>query len=189
MSSTGVGKQYTFGVILLLELAAMAVALSGIYFTGLDLSLWSDSAVKDIGIGLIGALLNFAVVFWWIRSNTFAGETLRNHCRDLFPVFNRYGALQLVVISLAAGVCEELLFRGFLQQWLGLLVASLIFALLHYASFIYFAGTLLMGLALGICYQKTSSLLSVMTWHAVYDLLVVTLLVRFPHLVGVANPD
>lgn len=195
MSSAGLETRDTWGLIVLVELVALAIALIGIFFSGLDLSLWSDSAATDIGTGVIGALLNFALAFWLIRSNTSAGEKLRCHCRDLYPLFNRYSGSQIVLVSLAAGICEELLFRGFLQPWLsqlsnpvvGLVGASLVFALLHYASFTYFVATLLVGLVLGICYRVTESLLSVMTWHAVYDLLVITVLTRSPHLFGLAK--
>ncbi|MFC6635444.1 CPBP family intramembrane glutamic endopeptidase [Microbulbifer taiwanensis] len=195
MSQPTVETPNTFGLVMLLQLATLAIALAGIYFLDVRVSVLGASGFSALLIGTLGALLSYATAIWLTRSKTAVGQTLRKHCRDLHPLFSRYTVLQIALVSLAAGVCEELLFRGFLQPWLsqvstpllGLLGASVAFALLHYASFTYFVATLAVGLILGATYQLTESLLCVVTWHAVYDLLAITALARYPHLLGVPS--
>jgi membrane protease YdiL (CAAX protease family) len=68
--------------------------------------------------------------------------------------------------------------------WVGLIAASLIFALLHFMSWIYFVLAFAMGLLLGAAYQLSQSLVLVMVWHGVYDLLALWVLVHAPQLLG-----
>ena len=88
------------------------------------------------------------------------------------PIFGNLSATEIVLISLAAGIGEELLFRGALQPEVGLLPASIIFGLLHMGG----SGTLafgcwvmLMGAALGGLAIWTGGLLAPIVAHAVYD--------------------
>ncbi|SHG07237.1 hypothetical protein SAMN04487965_3256 [Microbulbifer donghaiensis] len=193
MTQTNVKPQNVFGLVMVIQLVSLAVALAGLYFLRIEVSLLGHSPPLALAIGIFGALLSYAVAVGLTRSATPVGETLRRHCADLHPLFNRFSTAQIVLAAFAAGVCEELLFRGLLQPWLsqlstpllGLLGASLVFGLLHYASFTYFAATVVVGLALGITYRVTESLLCVMTWHALYDLLAITALARYPRLLGV----
>jgi len=187
----------TFGLAMLLQLVTLAIAMAGLYFLDVQVSILGALGFSGLLMGILGALLSYAAALWLTRSRTVVGETLRKHCRDLHSLFARYSMPQILLVSVAAGVCEELLFRAFLQPWLsqlttpllGLIGASTAFALLHYASFTYFAATLVVGLALGISYRLTESLLCVVTWHAVYDLLAITALVRYPQLFGVPAAD
>ncbi|SFB91360.1 CAAX protease self-immunity [Microbulbifer thermotolerans] len=195
MSGTGIYPRDIFRLILLLELVALVVGLVGVFVSGVQVYWRRESVYGDTLTGLIFATLSFLLVLWLIRSNSHIGGVLRRHCADLRHFMAACSAVQIVVISLAAGICEEVLFRGFLQSWLshlsspaaGLLVASLVFALLHYASFIYFAATFLVGIAFGVCYRMTESLLCVAVWHAAYDLFVLTVMLRFPHLLRLAE--
>ncbi|WP_323843969.1 CPBP family intramembrane glutamic endopeptidase [Microbulbifer magnicolonia] len=195
MSQPGVETPGTFGLVMLLQLATLAMALAGIFFLDVRVSVLGASGFFALLIGALGALLSFAAALWLTRSGSGVGKTLRKHCRDLHPFFTRFSAPQIVLTAFAAGVCEELLFRGFLQPWLslhstptlGIVGASIAFGLLHYASFTYFAATVLVGLILGITYRVTDSLLCVITWHALYDLLAITALARYPRLLGVST--
>lgn len=193
MTQPNVKTSNIFGLVMLIQLVSLAVALVGLYFLNVEVSLIGHSAPLALAIGIVGALLSYAAALWLTRSATRVGETLRKHCGDLHPLFAGFTAPQIALAAVAAGVCEELLFRGLLQPWLsqlstpllGLLGASLAFGLLHYASFTYFAATLVVGLILGIAYRMTESLLCVITWHALYDLLAITALARYPRLLGV----
>ena len=96
----------------------------------------------------------------------------RLYVEGLKPVFGDLSALEITVISLAAGVGEELLFRGVLQPELGLVPASVIFGLLHMGG----SGTLAFGCwvmviggALGGLAVWTGGLLAPIVAHAVYD--------------------
>lgn len=103
----------------------------------------------------------------------------------------------LVALSVLAGVGEELLFRGAAQGWLiqhtgpwtAVIAASVLFGLVHYVSFTYFLVATGLGLVLGTGYQLSGSLGLVILWHALYDMLALYCLLRFPHWFGVKVPD
>jgi membrane protease YdiL (CAAX protease family) len=87
-----------------------------------------------------------------------------------------------------AGIGEEVFFRGFLQTWLSgfigielaILIGAIGFGLLHFASIGYFVITTMIGLALGTAYYLTGSLLLVMVWHSVYDVIAIWVISRHP---------
>lgn len=88
--------------------------------------------------------------------------------------------LNLVWISLAAGVSEELLFRAALQPLLGIWGASLLFLLVHIgaydfrrcdrAAFWQASGVFGMGVLLGFAFDHIG-LLAVMIAHAIVDII------------------
>lgn len=81
-------------------------------------------------------------------------------------------------VSLSAGICEELLFRGFLIHYLqadlgvvaAVLISSLLFGLFHfYQGWQGVLKTALVGLFLALVYLWTGSLWIVIVLHFVYD--------------------
>src|SRR5438132_1664309 len=84
-----------------------------------------------------------------------------------------------VPLCLTAGVCEELLFRGYLvwvlQAWIGLLPAALVsmvaFGLAHaYQGFKFGVRAFFAGVAMGVLALATGSVLPGMALHALIDL-------------------
>ncbi|WP_158681711.1 CPBP family intramembrane glutamic endopeptidase [Microbulbifer pacificus] len=177
---------------LAVQAVVLLIAWAGLYFAGIEV-LWGIHRVPVSGaLGLVGALLSYWIGRAITCSHSVAGVTLRGHCEKLHRVFRHLTWWQIGALALAAGICEELLFRGFLQPWvtsvstpiLGLLVASVVFGLLHYASFIYFAITAVMGVILGAVYWWSESLIAVVVWHGVYDFMALAVLAKYPHLLG-----
>lgn len=93
---------------------------------------------------------------------------------------------ELVVISICAGVGEELLFRGWMMYWLlegttinatpsmaekaaALIVSSIVFGLFHPITRLYVVLAALMGVYFGALLMYTENLLVPITAHAVYD--------------------
>ena len=90
----------------------------------------------------------------------------------LKPIFGNLSPIEITVISLAAGIGEELLFRGVLQAEMGLVPASVIFGLLHMGgsgTLVFGCWVMLMGGALGGLAIWTGGLLAPIVAHAVYD--------------------
>lgn len=83
----------------------------------------------------------------------------------------------VVLVSLLAGLGEELLFRGVIQAGLAdlwsplaaLILASLLFGLAHAISLSYLLLASMMGLYLGLLYHWTGNLLVPIIVHALYD--------------------
>jgi membrane protease YdiL (CAAX protease family) len=94
------------------------------------------------------------------------------------PVFRVCTLWDLALISLLAGVGEEMLFRGVVQPalsdwlglWAGIAVASLLFGLAHPITPLYVVLAAGLGFYLGWLWLVTDNLLVVIAAHAIYDL-------------------
>ncbi|QFT54488.1 CPBP family intramembrane glutamic endopeptidase [Microbulbifer sp. THAF38] len=181
-----------FSTMMWVQGGCLLLAAIGFGFSEVALPAFESAILSSVAWGILGALLSFVAVVVLTRSHNRVGRALRWHCGRLAPIFSKMPLVQLVILSIAAGVCEELLFRGFLQTWLsqlsspllGLFVASLIFALLHWASLIYVLLIFVFGLILGYAYQVSGSLLGVIVWHAVYDFFALAALAYYPKVLG-----
>lgn len=97
--------------------------------------------------------------------------------RLLLPIAPGLSLPWILALSVAAGVGEELLFRGFLQGGVAtllgpgpaLIIVSLVFGMLHAVTPAYAVYATLLGLYLGGLYQLTGSLLVPVVVHALYD--------------------
>jgi CAAX protease family protein len=110
--------------------------------------------------------------------------------RMLTPMFRDIGLVNLAMISALAGLGEELLFRGLLQQglanwiggpagvWIALAAASIIFGLVHPVTPTYAVLATLMGAYLGWLWIDTENLLVPIAAHGVYDFLTLTYIVK-----------
>lgn len=97
----------------------------------------------------------------------------------LRPVAGALTVLWILILSVAAGVGEELLFRGVVQEGLGLLLGptpglilgAVVFGLLHAVTPTYAVYATLLGLYLGLIYRLTGSLIVPIVVHSIYDAL------------------
>ncbi|MFV2065479.1 MAG: lysostaphin resistance A-like protein [Pirellulales bacterium] len=101
-------------------------------------------------------------------------------------VFANSGPVDWAIISLLAGVGEELLFRGFIQDRIArgfgtvpaLAVASLMFGFAHPISRTYVLMASIAGCYLGCLYLVTGNLVVPIVTHATYDFLALAYLLR-----------
>ena len=112
--------------------------------------------------------------------------------QQLGLLLNGLSVGQLIAVALAAGVGEELLFRGLIMQGmvgemqtcttqtlvLGILVSSLAFGLAHPMSVTYVAFAFLMGLAMGVLHWYFQNLLVPIVAHWIYDAIIMIWLVN-----------
>lgn len=130
-----------------------------------------DAPPRDL---LIGGLVGLAVV-GGSRLASARWARLRRMERVLAEITGPITAPTALALALASAIGEELLFRGVLQPWVGLVPAALLFAAAHVpvrrelALWPTFA--LLMGLALGGMMSWTGALLAPVTCHAVINFL------------------
>jgi membrane protease YdiL (CAAX protease family) len=108
----------------------------------------------------------------------------------IVPLFRDCRFTELAVIAALAGIGEEMLFRGVIQAaaaqqiggprgvWMGLLIAAVVFGLLHSITPTYavLAGSI--SLYLGWLWLASGNLLAPITTHGVYDFLALLYLVR-----------
>lgn len=102
------------------------------------------------------------------------------------PLFAPCNLLDLGLISLLAGLGEEMLFRGVLQPvfvgrwgfWPGLAAASVLFGLLHPITPAYIGLAAAVSVYLGYIFEASGSLMAVVVAHALYDFVMLVYLVR-----------
>ncbi|MBU2954207.1 CPBP family intramembrane glutamic endopeptidase [Marinobacter sp. F3R08] len=173
------------------------LGLLAILFFGIPVWVLGPGLWASILYGVCGAVATYAVLLMLSRIPGLFPESLERQMQGLYDFASGYSPAVLVLLSLLAGIGEELLFRGALQGWLmantdaltAVAAASVLFGLVHYVSFTYFLVATGLGLILGVVYLVSESLVLVMIWHAVYDLIALFCLLRFPHWFGVRVVD
>lgn len=171
-----------------LALGALALGIGGIF------SFWpligitraqasSGSFLVAIGWGLIATApmtVGLAVV---LESRWQALAQMKSLAEELLaPLLRGITPLELLVVALAAGFGEELLFRGLIQEglshwWSGFpggwlaawLLSSVLFGVCHWVSGTYAFLATLAGLYLGLLLILFDNLLVPITAHAMYD--------------------
>src|SRR5580693_1823572 len=165
---------------------------SSIFFIWPDVHL---AAQQKIGASFVwgfaaafagGSLLQVVLVR---RSATAREKMLRPFKRLAFilPVTQEERAW-FAFVSVTAGICEEILYRGFLIRylsngpwhaglWIALAIASISFGLAHgYQGLCGIIGTAVLGAAIAMLFMASGSLWLPMALHAIIDLRILLLL-------------
>jgi membrane protease YdiL (CAAX protease family) len=146
------------------------------------------------GVAATGPLL--LVFFWSVRSRLKPLAQIRRFFAEtLQPLVAQCTLPELALISVAAGVGEELLFRGVIQAsatrslglWPGIIVGNAVFGLLHAITPAYVVIAALMGAYLGLLWVATGNLLAPITAHALYDFVALAYMLRNPLVVNRAE--
>jgi membrane protease YdiL (CAAX protease family) len=116
----------------------------------------------------------------------------------VLPLFARTPVWQLAVISVAAGIGEELLFRGVLQAGVahgiggpagavtGLVIASVAFGVAHWITRTYAVLATIVGAYLGWLFLATDNILAPIMAHALYDFVALMYLLKWKRLAPAA---
>ena len=173
------------GAVLELSLAVLALGLGAIGGISPLASLSLSMPAAGIAAFATLPLLLLFRLTW--RSPAPVLREIRDELERMLPqLFADTSTVGLAVVSLAAGVGEEMLFRGFLQAWfesrfgavVGLLAASILFGAAHPITAGYVVIAALMGAYLGALWQWTGNLLVPIVTHALYDLTVLWILLH-----------
>lgn len=134
--------------------------------------------VKDAAIGIV-ATLPLAGFLWWFSNTTLEQFTAFRNSQIKF--FSGIGfeltPWRIAILAVAAGISEELLFRGLLQNWIAgfapvaaaIVLSNMVFGLLHMRTLLYAVIAGLVGVYLGVLYAATGNLLAPIAAHALYD--------------------
>jgi len=139
--------------------------------------------VGTVSVGVLGAVLIGGLQWLNLRRigkmDGEAPELLRKLANRLLPV-NLLEYLPYSALAITAGVCEELVYRGFgiaalsqagLPLWLVVILSSILFGLAHaYQGRSGIVSTGIFGVLLAIGRLWMGSLVPVMMWHAGLDL-------------------
>jgi len=146
---------------------------------------WCSSIANWIGACLVICLFVYLVLgVYKTKNNSQNNEELRNAMKIhswMMPTSRCELTWFTFGVSISAGICEELLFRGFLlsvfSDYIGLftslILSSFLFGLCHiYQGWLNAIRTGIYGLVFGGIYILTDSLLIVIMLHAMIDIYV-----------------
>jgi uncharacterized protein len=151
-----------------------------------------DWTLEAAGYGLLATIPLAATMWLCMRSQWGPFRHLLAVMEEkVNPVFAGCRTWELAGIAIFAGFGEEVLFRGVLQNlpanlfdgqvfpYVGLILASVLFGLLHWLTLTYAILAALIGLYLGGLWMATGNLLVPAVAHAVYDFWALVYLLRF----------
>lgn len=101
-------------------------------------------------------------------------------------LFQKRNVFEIFCWTLLIAFCEELLFRGVLQTQFGILVASIVFAILHIrylTKWLLFTMVVFVSFLLGIIYEWTENLWTTIFIHFVIDF-VFALQIRYQYMIS-----
>lgn len=138
-------------------------------------------------IGISGTL-PLLLLFWLVQKYHWtAFRSLEQVKEDiLLPMLRASTYFDILLYSILAGVCEELLFRGVIQTALSsplspigaILLSNLLFGLVHPLGWVYILAVAFIGCYLGLLLWWTQSIVVVMLVHGLYDFIVMLSLKR-----------
>lgn len=161
-------------------LSLLVFAALGLYFSDLAREpsivdfLWGKRPMwMQLLVGTTVGFLSALAAWWWIQQPFMA--QVHNKYVQLFQSF-RLSLSDIVIISLSAGIGEELFFRGAIQPYLGVIWTAVLFVALHgylnprdwrMASY----GVLMTLIIIALGYMtETIGIVSAMTAHVIIDL-------------------
>lgn len=176
MHRGGLSRLVWWGSAFELALGAAAIVLgAAIGRNPVDLLAFSAGAIV---LGVVAAIPPVALFLLFLHSPGERVEGIRRFLvRLLHPLLAGMTPVRAAVLSLAAGLGEELLFRGLVLVVLAaafgpvpaLVGSSLLFGALHWITPLYAAYATLFGLYLGALFFFTDSLVVPVLVHAIYD--------------------
>ena len=147
--------------------------------------------LRACGLGVVAAVPPLVGLAWMTRTRSGPARRLVDLVdQQVVPMFDGASVVEFALIALAAGVGEELLFRGLMQalivEWCGppagvaiaIGLTSLVFALLHALSPAYATLALAMSVYLGLLQHYSGNVLAPIVTHAAYDFVAIWYLVR-----------
>ncbi|MCM3586472.1 CPBP family intramembrane metalloprotease [Mesobacillus maritimus] len=89
-------------------------------------------------------------------------------------IFQNKNIIQVFVLAAIVAISEEILFRGVIQTHFGLIVSSIIFALVHYRylfNWFLFLNIVILSFVIGFIYMRTGNLSVTILMHFTIDFL------------------
>ena len=181
----------TYAVLVELSLGLSAILIG--LFLGFnprqDLPAWWDGPgiLKSLGIGvLVGSALALGMELVSRLPIRSIQKLERSMQSQLHSLLGPMSVPDLLLLSLSAGIGEELLFRGLIQGWWmslaesqtflqalpGILLSAACFGFAHPLSKAYIALAAFAGFLFAVLYWATRDLLACVLAHAIYDAII-----------------
>ncbi len=169
----GYSRTSILALAFLAEGGAAILALALAWYFDISIFPLTVNIAGDILAGTAAALPPFLFFVFSVSDKAEKAPligTLRHKViTDIKDIFDNMTMVELALISLLAGIGEEMLFRGVIQVRFGIIVASLFFGVLHSISIAYVMVTIVMGFYIGYIFEAGGSLLIPIQLHFMYD--------------------
>jgi membrane protease YdiL (CAAX protease family) len=128
----------------------------------LNLPLHLKPSPFDVVLGVVGAA--------WLGVWTLLVQY--GYTASLAKEYVNPSPAQILLGGVTAACGEEIFFRGFIQQWLGLVVASLVFMVAHFGRKVRVVSywSIFQGLYLGLFFAYSKNLIVPMIAHGLFDM-------------------
>lgn len=147
---------------------------------------WNAHVPRAAAIGVvtgIGVVVVLSLVVYILQGAGLFTEEVSPIIEDLKRLIQDHPEF-ILLLSLSAGVCEEILFRGFLQRRVGIVFASVLFGLVHagYGTVLQIVAPFVLAFVFGALYRYFRTLWAPIAAHFTFDFVQLTLLYFFPEL-------
>lgn len=137
-------------------------------------TIFSSEVIENFGLATLLKQLVLAVAFLILLSQAFQlwSKSYRVTVQYFSRVFGSMNLLTLLYLAILSSVAEEMLFRGVLQPYLGVILTSLIFGLMHMGPGglgIWSLWALIAGLVLGLLFDAHQNLIPVIIIHFIVN--------------------
>jgi uncharacterized protein len=141
-----------------------------------ELFVWTDWNILLIGFtaGLAVVAFDFTLMKYLPKSYYDDGGLNER-------IFKNRSVLQIMLIAAMVAISEEILFRGVIQTNTGLIISSLIFAVVHYRylfNWFLFTNIILLSFLIGYIYMETGNLVVTIVMHFLIDF-ILGLIIKF----------
>jgi membrane protease YdiL (CAAX protease family) len=139
------------------------------HFSYLHRIKWKDPRILFIGIPAGVGVVIIDMVLMKVLPPRFYDDGGLNE-----RIFRNKTIWQILWITALVAFSEELLFRGIIQTKVGLILASFIFAIVHYRylfNWYLFLNIILLSFVIGLIYQWTDNLAVTIVLHFIIDML------------------
>lgn len=155
--------------IILLTISFILGILLFDHFSYLHQIHWNDFTIVAVGIPAGVAVVIVDIVLMNLLPSSYYDDGGLND-----RIFKQKNILHILWIAALVAFSEELLFRGIIQTKVGLILASFIFAIIHYRylfNWYLFINIVLLSFIIGIIYETTNNLAITIIMHFVIDFL------------------
>ncbi|CAM3879573.1 CPBP family intramembrane glutamic endopeptidase [Mesobacillus zeae] len=160
---------YTTQVLLLIVSLLLGIVLFDSLGQFLGLFKWDDPAILMVGLAAgIAVVLADLLLMKILPPDLYDDGGLNE------KIFRNRTVPEVAFIALFVAFGEEILFRGVIQTSFGLIVSSVIFALVHYRylfKWFLFLNIMVLSFFIGFIYLKTENLAVTVTMHFLIDFL------------------
>jgi uncharacterized protein len=166
-------KELTFHLYLTQVLLLMVSFILGLFlfkdFSYLKLIKWDDFQIIKFGVpsGIMVVLID-VILMKQLPPSYYNDGGLNER------IFRNKSTLHIAWVTAIVAFSEEMLFRGMIQTKFGLIIASLVFALIHFRylfNWFLFLNIILLSFLIGFIYVFTNNLAVTIVMHFIIDFL------------------